>query len=286
MQDERRLNALTVDVEDYFHVAALSKSITRGDWSRMPARVERNTQQLLDLFDERSVRATFFVLGWVAERFPKLVTEIQHRGHEIGCHGLSHRLVYQQTPEEFEAETKRSKALLEDITGEAVYGYRAASYSITRRSLWALDIIIAAGFEYDSSVVPTRHDLYGLPGAHPTPHRLSTERGGEIVEFPPTTIEILGQRLPVAGGGYFRFYPYALTKYLLKCASSGGHPIIFYVHPWEIDPDQPRIRANVISRFRHYVNLERCERRLSQLLKDFRFGTARAALQAFELLPN
>lgn len=285
MPSDERLNALTVDVEDYFHVAALSDAIDRSDWPKMPTRVDRNTRRLLDLFDERSVRGTFFVLGWVAERFPDLVREIGRRGHEVACHGMSHALIYDQTPEQFEVETRRSKAVLEDVTGERIIGYRAASYSITERSLWALDIILDAGFEYDSSIVPARHDLYGIPGAEPMPHRLLTPSGRQIVEFPPTTIKIFGQSVPVGGGGYFRIYPYALTRYLLTRAMNGAQPFIFYIHPWEIDPDQPRVAAGPLSRFRHYVNLSRCEGRLIRLLEDFRFDTVQAALQRLALLP-
>lgn len=283
--NQGRLNAFTVDVEDYFHVAALSKSIDRKDWDTLAPRVDGNTRRLLDLFDTHEIRVTFFVLGWVAERFPDLVREIHRRGHEVGCHGMSHELVYEQTPEQFGAETRAAKHLLEDITGTAVSGYRAASYSITDRSLWALDTIVDAGFEYDSSVVPVRHDLYGIPGAQATPHRLTTPSGQEIVEFPPTTLRILGQNVPVGGGGYFRLYPYALSKYFLRRVTGGeAQRFIFYVHPWEIDPEQPRVEASLTSRFRHYLNLDRCEMRLGRLLRDFRFGTVRAVLHELQLL--
>lgn len=284
VESNSRLNAFTVDVEDYFHVAALSKSIDRSDWDDLPPRVEANTRRLLDLFDRHRVRATFFVLGWVAERFPGLVREIDGRGHEIACHGMSHALVYEQSREQFAEETRRAKHVLEDLTGAGVSGYRAASYSITRQSLWALDVIVEAGFEYDSSVVPVRHDLYGIPGAPASPHRLETENGAALVEFPPTTVRLLGQNLPV-GGGYFRLYPYALTKRLLNRArGENGEPFIFYVHPWEIDPDQPRVSAGLLSSFRHYVNLSKCEARLGRLLGDFRFGTVRDVLRDLKLL--
>lgn len=278
-------NALTVDVEDYFHVAALAGAISRDDWSRIEPRVDANTRRLLDMFDGVNLKATFFVLGWVAERFPQLVRDIHARGHEVACHGLSHKLIYEQTPDEFRSETLRSKALLEQQIGGPVRGYRAASYSITKRSLWALDIIVEAGFAYDSSVVPVRHDLYGVPNAKPVPHRLATESGAEIVEFPPTTYNVFGISLPVAGGGYFRLYPYWLTAYFLrKINEDQRRPFIFYVHPWEIDPAQPRVPASRRSGFRHYVNLGKTELRLNRLIRDFRFTTVRSVLEDLKLL--
>jgi polysaccharide deacetylase family protein (PEP-CTERM system associated) len=278
------LNAFTVDVEDYFHVAALSSSIDRKDWSNIPPRVDSNTRRLLDIFDSHGARATFFVLGWVAERFPELIKEIHRRGHEVACHGFSHTLVYEQSPEQFETETVRAKGVLEELIGAPVAGYRAASYSITSKSLWALDIIVANGFKYDSSIFPVRHDLYGIPGSLPMPHRLETGNG-TLVEFPPTTVRLLHQNVPVGGGGYFRLYPYAVTKYLLeRVRKRDAQPFIFYIHPWEIDPDQPRVHASFLSTFRHYLNLDKCETRLVRLLEDFRFATVRTVLEELELL--
>ena len=267
-------NALTVDVEDYFHVSAFAESIDRRDWDKQPLRVENNTRRLLDLFDEHQVKATFFVLGWVAERATNLVREIAARGHEVACHGYSHQLVYNQTPGVFREETLRSKHLLEDIVQTPVRGYRAASYSITERSRWALDIIAEAGFDYDSSIFPIRHDRYGIPGAPDYPHRLETPKGNSLVEFPLSTARLFNYRLPVAGGGYFRLYPYALTRAGLRQINRRQQPFIFYLHPWEIDPDQPRIAAHWFSRFRHYNNLDKCESRLRRLMNDFQFGTA------------
>jgi polysaccharide deacetylase family protein (PEP-CTERM system associated) len=273
-------NALTVDVEDYFHVSAFSECIDQKDWDSYPLRVENNTRRLLDLFDQHSVKATFFVLGWVAERTPGLVREIAARGHEVACHGYSHQLVYNQSPGIFREETIRSKTLLEDIIQAPVIGYRAASYSITGRSLWALDIIADAGFEYDSSIFPVRHDRYGIPDASVYPHRMKTPNGSWLVEFPLSTARIFGFRLPVAGGGYFRLYPYRLTRAGLERINSGENkPFIFYLHPWEIDHEQPRIKASWLSRFRHYNNLGRCESRLRKLMTDFSFTTARSVLQ-------
>jgi polysaccharide deacetylase family protein (PEP-CTERM system associated) len=281
----RIVNAMTVDVEDYFHVAALAEAIERKDWDSHVPRVDANTRRMLDIFDDAGVRATFFVLGWVTERFPALVREIDARGHEVACHGWSHKLVYTQTPEEFREETLRSKRMLEDLIGRAVEGYRAASYSITNRSRWALDILAEAGFVYDSSIFPVRHDLYGIPDAPRWPHVLTTDAGAQIIEFPPTSVRLLNHNVPAAGGGYFRLYPYPLMRALLRRVNSGDRqPAIFYLHPWEVDPEQPRFDVSWLSRFRHYTNLSRCESRLRRLLSEFRFTTARSVLGNLELL--
>jgi len=280
-------NALTVDVEDYFHVAALAPSVPRDSWSSREQRVVGNTRRLLEIFEQFDVRATFFVLGWVAERYPQLVKDIAARGHEIACHGYSHRLVYEQSPEEFYDETLRSKNLLEQINGSAVLGYRAASYSIVRESLWALDILAELGFMYDSSIFPVRHDRYGIPNAERAPHRMFTPNGKSIVEWPLATATILGWRLPVAGGGYFRLLPYWLSRWgLASINQRESRPFIFYLHPWEIDPEQPRVSARWLSRFRHYTNLDKSEDRLRALLRDFRFGTAKDTLVQLGLLSD
>jgi polysaccharide deacetylase family protein (PEP-CTERM system associated) len=279
-------NALTVDVEDYFHVAALAPNIPRDTWGARESRVVANTHRLLAIFEQFGVRGTFFVLGWVAERHSQLVRDIAAAGHEIACHGFSHRLVYEQPVDEFRQETLRSKKLLEDITGTAVLGYRAASYSIVRSSLWALDILVEAGFSYDSSIFPVRHDRYGIPNAERVPHRLSTPGGKSIVEWPLATASILGFRLPVAGGGYFRLLPYWLSRWgLASIVQRESRPFIFYLHPWEVDPEQPRVSASRLSRFRHYTNLDKCEQRLRRLLGEFQFGTARDGLMKLGLLP-
>jgi polysaccharide deacetylase family protein (PEP-CTERM system associated) len=273
-------NALTVDVEDYFQVAAFSRQIDPATWDRFTLRVERNTQRLLDLFAEQNVQATFFVLGWVAERCPGLVRAIAERGHEVACHGYSHQLVYGQTPAVFRDETVRAKACLEDQAQRTVLGYRAASYSITQRSLWALNVLAELGFSYDSSIFPIRHDRYGIPTSPRWPYRVRTSNNYSIVEFPLSTLSILGYRLPVAGGGYFRLYPYHLTRTALaRINRSEAKPFIFYLHPWEIDPEQPRIRAGRLSTFRHYTNLSQCEGRLCQLLRDFPFAPVRDVLE-------
>lgn len=273
-------NAMTVDVEDYFHVAALAEVISRNDWDKMEYRCVRNTERLLEMFSQQGVRATFFVLGWVAERSPALVRSISEQGHEVACHGLSHELVYRQTPEVFREETARSKQILEDTIGAPVLGYRAASYSITAASLWALDILCELGFRYDSSIFPIAHDRYGIPGASRHPGVLQAPGGRTIVEFPLSTAKVLGRAVPVAGGGYFRLLPYWFTKWALgSITRTENVPFIFYLHPWEIDPEQPRFNASWLSRFRHYTNLEVCEDQLRRLLRDFSFTTVREVLQ-------
>lgn len=279
------VNAMTVDVEDYFHVAALAQSIDRSRWGEMEYRAEANTRRLLDLFDEFSIRATFFVLGWVGQRSPGLVREIHDRGHEVASHGMSHKLVYNQTPAEFTDETLASKHMLEDITGAPVLGYRASTYSITNRSLWALDILKEAGFVYDSSIFPIRHDLYGIPDAPKEPSRIQTPKGASIIEFPMSTAPLWGLNVPVSGGGYFRLLPYWLTRTgLRKLNETLGRPFIFYLHPWEIDPGQPRVRANWKSMLRHYTNLDQAEQRLRTLISEFRFAPVREVLGARQLL--
>jgi polysaccharide deacetylase family protein (PEP-CTERM system associated) len=280
------INAMSVDVEDYFHVAALAGSIDRSRWDDMEYRAEANTRLLLDLFDECKMKSTFFVLGWVARRSPGLVREIHVRGHEVASHGMSHKLVYNQTIDEFTAETLESKALLEDITGARIQGYRASTYSITRRSLWALDVLKEAGFEYDSSIFPIRHDMYGIPDAPQIPSLIQTPKGASIVEFPMSTAPMFGIKLPVSGGGYFRLLPYWLTRAgLRKLNHSLGRPFIFYLHPWEVDPAQPRVRTNWKSRLRHYTNLEHTATRLRQLIQEFRFAPVRHVLGMKQLLP-
>jgi polysaccharide deacetylase family protein (PEP-CTERM system associated) len=279
-------NALTVDVEDYFHVSAFSECIEQKDWDSYPLRVEKNTRRLLDLFDQHGVKATFFVLGWVAERIPGLVMEIAARGHEVACHGYSHQLVYNQNPGVFREETLRSKSLLEEIIQAPVRGYRAASYSITEQSRWALDILAEAGFDYDSSIFPVYHDRYGIPDADAYPHLLETPKGHQLVEFPLSTARIFNYRLPVAGGGYFRLYPYTITKAGLNQINRRQKPFIFYLHPWEIDPEQPKISASWKSRFRHYVNLGKCEMRLRKLMSDFQFTTTWNVLESLDLVKD
>jgi len=271
-------NAISIDVEDYFQVAALAESIKMSEWNSISPRVEENTHKILDLFDKYHVRATHFILGWVAERFPALVKEIANRGHEIASHGYSHQLIYNQTQEVFRQETNKSKNLLEDITGQEVLGYRAASYSITKKSLWALDILAEAGFKYDSSIFPVYHDRYGIHGSPKEPHILKTPNGQRLVEYPLSTYKIFGQTIPIAGGGYFRLYPFWLSRYFYRQVNKKQKPFVFYLHPWEVDPGQPKVDVSWFSKFRHYNNLDQCEHRLSKLLSEFKFTTMKDKL--------
>ena len=274
-------NAMTVDVEDYFHVSALAEVIRRDQWDQMEYRVDANTHRLLDLFGRKGVRATFFVLGWVAKRSPALIKHIHAAGHEVACHGLTHELVYRQTPAVFREETRESKQMLEDLIGAPVLGYRAASYSITGRSLWAIDILCELGFRYDSSIFPIAHDRYGIPGASTRPGLMHATNGASIIEFPLSTAELFGRRVPVAGGGYFRLLPYWFTRWGLRSINeSQQQPFIFYLHPWEIDAEQPRFKASVLSRFRHYTNLDVCEQRLTKLIDEFKFTTVKEVLRS------
>lgn len=281
------VNAFSVDVEDYFQVAALAPAIARESWPTRESRVERNTGVILDLLAERSVRGTFFVLGWIAERYPALVKQIAAAGHEIASHGYSHRLIYSQTPEEFREETVRSKCLLEDLSGHAVIGYRAASFSITRRSLWALDVLAELGFRYDSSIFPIRHDRYGIPGASPNPGPVTAPSGATLIEFPMSAARFFGIKVPVSGGGYFRLLPYSVTRHgLRQINDSRDQPFTFYLHPWEIDPGQPRVEVGWLSRFRHYTNLDHCADRLKRLLREFSFAPMSEVLRDRGLLPT
>lgn len=280
-------HAMTIDVEDYFHVAAFNDVVSPADWAGIDSRVVANTHSFMNLMEEHGTRATFFMLGWVADRHPELVREIAARGHEIASHGYSHQLIYQQTPEVFKQETERSKKLLEDQAQAPVLGYRAASYSITEASLWALDIISECGFSYDSSIYPIRHDNYGLMGGPKTPYIVKLRNGAELQEFPITTAEVGGVALPVGGGGYFRLYPYWLTRMLLKKrVRQSNWPFLFYLHPWELDPDQPRFdSASRLSRFRHYTNLKKVHGRLAALLDTFEFASMADVLADLPTLP-
>lgn len=275
----KRINAFTIDVEDYFQVEALAQVIPRDSWSKMEYRCERNVGRLLELLAERGVHGTFFILGWIAERSPQLVRDIAAAGHEVACHGMSHKLIYRQEVAEFRDETRRSKALLEDLIGKPVQGYRAASFSIVKSSMWALDELIDAGFTYDSSVFPVRHDNYGMPDAALEPYEIVAPSGRRLAEFPMSVANWGALRLPVSGGGYFRIFPYWITRSsLARINEREQRPFVFYLHPWEIDADQPRVRAGLKSRLRHYTNLSRCEARLKRLLGEFSFAPMREVL--------
>jgi polysaccharide deacetylase family protein (PEP-CTERM system associated) len=266
------VNAMTIDVEDYFHVSVFDGVVPRSQWSRLETRVCANTERLLEMFDEARTQSTFFVLGWVAERWPHLVQQIAERGHEIASHGYGHRLVYDQTPRQFRDDVRRAKGLLESAAGTQVFGYRAPSYSITPRSLWALDVLIEEGFRYDASIFPVHHDRYGIPVSARHPYRIERE-SGSLWEAPASTVRCGSMNLPIGGGGYFRILPYAWTRWgIARLNQVERRPAIFYLHPWEIDPDQPRLEASLLSRFRHYRHLDRTEARLRALLRDFQFG--------------
>jgi len=278
------VNAMTVDVEEYFHVEALANSIERSSWDSRPSRVVESTRKLLEAFDDANTRATFFILGVVAQKQPALVKEIAAAGHEIACHGQSHRLVYKQSRDEFTRESRDAKARLEDLTGCPVNGYRAASFSITAASMWALEVLADLGFTYDSSVAPVRHDLYGVPNACREAHVLKLSGNRRIVELPPATLDLGVGNLPFGGGGYFRLFPYWLTRMgLSRINSREKAPFVFYLHPWEVDPSQPRVPTRWSSRFRHYNNLDKCESRLRRMLADFQFGSMQELMTQPEL---
>jgi len=265
------VNAMSVDVEDYFQVSAFEKTINSKDWDRLPCRVEGNTNRILELFARHDVKATFFMLGWVAERYPGLVRRIVDAGHELASHGYMHTRVTMQTPEAFCEDVTRTKVLLEDIAGCEVLGYRAASYSIVNRTLWAHDLLQEAGYRYSSSIYPIHHDLYGIPDA---PRFSYWHRDEGLLEIPITTVSLLRHNLPCGGGGYFRLLPYRVSRWAMKHVNkTDGQPCVFYFHPWEIDPDQPRQQGiSWKTRFRHYLNLERMKDRLDDLLTDFNWG--------------
>lgn len=268
------INAMSVDVEDYFQVSAFRPYVSAEDWDRHPLRVERNVRQILDIFARAGVRGTFFWLGWVAERLPALVREVATAGHEIASHGYRHIRVYEQQPAEFRADIQRTKALLEDLSGQEVIGYRAASFSLTVESLWALKELGEAGYRYSSSINPVRHDHYGMRSAPRFPFRFD---GYAIPEIPVTTLELSGLRFPCGGGGFFRLLPYWWSHWALSRVSRReGRPTVFYFHPWELDPGQPRIDGiDLRTRFRHYVNLARFEGKLRRLAGDFRWAPVR-----------
>ncbi|MEW6116828.1 MAG: XrtA system polysaccharide deacetylase [Nitrospirota bacterium] len=278
------VNALTIDVEDYFHVTAFEQYVKPEEWECYPSRVVDNTLRVLDILDETSKKATFFVLGWVAERNPSLVRTIQERGHDIASHGYAHELVYRIGPVRFRDDIRRAKRLIEDVTGKEVTGYRAPSYSITKKSLWAYDILLEEGFSYDSSVFPILHDIYGIPDAQRFPYDVKRP-SGTLKEFPLSTIQLrlsgLEYRVPIAGGGYLRLFPTGLIKRAIQHINhTEQQPAVLYFHPWEIDPKQPRIAASFKSRFRHYLNLDKTADKVRCLLRQFDFGPMKDILYA------
>jgi len=265
------VNAMSVDVEDYFQVQAFFGHIDRKDWDRLECRVERNTDRVLQIFADGGAKATFFTLGWVAERYPALLRRIVDAGHEVASHGYAHYRADQQTPEEFRADVSRTKKMLEDVGGTAVRGYRAASFSIGANNLWAFDVLGEAGYDYSSSVYPIQHDLYGMPDAPRFSFRPRGEQG--ILEIPISTVSLFGRNLPCGGGGYFRLLPLGLSRYLMRRVNrEDKRSCIFYFHPWEVDPEQPRqVGVSMKTRIRHYTNLQRMEDRLRSILREFRW---------------
>jgi polysaccharide deacetylase family protein (PEP-CTERM system associated) len=272
---------MSVDVEDYFQVEAFADSVDRAGWDQWPSRVVANTHRALDLLDEYQTRATFFFLGWVAERFPSLVAEVSSRGHELACHSYWHRRVYRLTPEEFRADTRTARDAIEQAGGARVLGYRAPSWSITNACAWAPRILAEEGFIYDSSIYPIRHDLYGVPGAPRFPYTLRCGDSLRLREYPPATVRVAGVTLPAAGGGYLRLFPMWYTRWaFLRMEEKESQAVVVYFHPWELDPEQPRIQGKLKSRFRHYVNVGRMKERLAYLLRNRSFCPFRDLLAA------
>ena len=261
-------NVMSVDVEDYFQVSAFERYVPKRDWDDIPCRVEANVDRILALFEEKGVKATFFTLGWIAQRYPQMTRRIVEQGHELASHGWEHIRVTTQGPEEFRQDINRTRSVLEDISGQPIRGYRAASYSIGRSNLWALDILADEGYRYSSSIVPVRHDLYGMPEA---PRFSFAAADGRLLEIPVTTVPIGGRNVNCGGGGWFRLFPYGFTRWALNQVNrKEGQAAIFYFHPWEIDPEQPRLKGlDAKTRLRHYLNLGKMQARLRRLMDDF-----------------
>lgn len=267
MAEEISKNVVSVDVEDYFHAETFSAVVDRARWDDYASRVEPNTRHLLELLGKLNVHGTFFVLGWVAERFPGLVRDIAAGGHELACHSYWHRLIYKLEPAEFREDTRRAKDVIEQIVGQPIHGYRAPTYSVIDRSIWALEVLAELGFKYDSSIYPIRHDRYGMPGAPRVPFRFQTP-SGPMTEFPITTFRLAGHNMPVGGGGYLRLLPQFYTHMGLKRVQKEGVPIVIYIHPWEVDPEQPMLPVSLSSRIRHYTNLSRTFDRFQRVLQE------------------
>ncbi|PID58054.1 polysaccharide deacetylase family protein [candidate division KSB3 bacterium] len=273
------INALTFDIEDYFQVEAFKKYISFDEWLKYPCRVSENTQKILDILDEQDVKATFFILGWIAEHFPDIIRKIADSGHEIASHGYAHHMVYKQSPEEFEADLVKSIEILEALSGTKVIGYRAPTYSIIEKSYWAFDILITHNLLYDSSIFPITHDRYGVPDSERFPYVVKRENGSSIQEFPLSTLRFGNRNFPIAGGGYMRLLPYFVLKMGLRHLNRGQQLAIIYLHPWELDPDQPKIpNIPLLTRFRHYLNLHSTADKLRRLIRDFEFAPVRQIL--------
>ena len=273
-------NAITVDVEEYFQVTAFNGGAPVARWDDYESRVVPATEEVLSLLSWYETKATFFVVGWVAERHPALVKAIRNEGHEIACHGYAHREICEQTPESFREDVRRAKNILEDITGKCIRGYRAPTFSVTDETLWSLDILIEEGFQYDSSIFPIRHDRYGIPDAERFPSVVSrgNGNGNGIWEFPMSTLRTMGMNLPFSGGGYLRLLPPSIVSWAIEKLNRQGQPAIIYVHPWEFDPGQPRVRSSFVTRFRHYHNLSQMKRKFEYLLARHKFTTVSQVL--------
>jgi polysaccharide deacetylase family protein (PEP-CTERM system associated) len=278
-------NALTFDIEDYFQVSAFSERVDISLWGKTPSRVQANTSKVLDLLGDAGQSGTFFVLGWVARNHPKLIRQIAERGHEIACHSLEHRRVYEMTRDQFFEDTRSAKYALEDAGGQPVLGYRAPSFSITQDSLWAFEVLAQLGFKYDSSIFPVNHPNYGMPNAPRGPFRIDT-RCGPLVEFPMMTVEFGGRRSPLGGGAYLRILPYWYTRWGIRHINkTEGRPACVYLHPWELDAEQPRMAVGLTARVRHYVGLRGAESKFRRLLRDFDFQSLGAAIEATRIEP-
>jgi polysaccharide deacetylase family protein (PEP-CTERM system associated) len=275
----RIVNAMSVDVEDYYHVSAFDRVVPKNEWTQLESRVVANTERLLDIFDRAGVKATFFFLGCVAERFPALVRRVADAGHEIASHGYHHQLIYWLPPSLFREDVQSAKRLLEDLSGQRVRGYRAPSYSITKTSLWALDVLIEEGYEYDTSIFPVHHDRYGIPDA-PRHVHLCGRPGGTIIEVPPSTVRVAGVNVPIGGGAYFRLFPFEWTRWGIERVNTVERkPVMFYLHPWEVDPDQPRFQVSTTTRIRHYSGLKSTLPRFVRLLEQFEFAPVASMLE-------
>lgn len=275
----RIVNAMTVDVEDYFHASAFDRGVSRASWDQLESRVVANTRRLLDLFSAHDVKATFFVLGWVADKFPSLVKDISDAGHELASHGYHHQLVYMLTPSQFREDVRKSKDLIEQIAGVPVRGYRAPSFSIVKQSLWALDVLIEEGFSYDASIFPIRHDRYGIADAPRHAHVIQ-RASGAILELPSSTVRVGQTNYPIAGGGYFRLFPYAMTKWGITQVNSDLQPVMLYIHPWEVDREQPRLPGSMATQLRHHVGMATTIDKLNRVMDDFTFGPVRDVINA------
>jgi polysaccharide deacetylase family protein (PEP-CTERM system associated) len=275
------INAMSIDVEDYYQVENFKDVIKKNFWGKFESRVEKNTYKIIETLDIFQLKATFFILGWIAEREKNLIKTIHESNHEVASHGYSHDLIYCQTHKHFREDIRKSKRILEDIIGEEVIGYRAPSYSITKKSLWSIDILIEEGFKYDSSIFPTIHDRYGIADAKRFPYKLQNTNENFLDEFPPSTFRFLGKNIPISGGGYFRFFPYRFTKWAFtQINKRENKPFIFYIHPWEFDQNQPKIKANKLLMLRHYYGIDKTEKRFMRLLNDFKFDTIRNVLKS------